>query len=57
MYRKTIRSSFDFGPAVNAPFLTIESCVPFCQLWNRNGPLETSIEFDQSLLKSWPATL
>ena len=53
----TIRSIFACAAALKAGFLTIVSCVPFCQLWNLNGPLEMSIEFDQSLLKSCPATL
>src|SRR5919109_4946486 len=53
----TTRSSFAFGPDAYAVFLTSVSCVPFCQLWNLYGPLETSIESFQSLLKSCPATL
>ncbi len=52
MYLKTMRSTLAFWPAVNAGFLRIVSCVPFCQLPNLNGPLEMSIESDHSLLKS-----
>src|ERR671919_483897 len=35
-----MRSSLACGPARYAPFFTIESCVPFCQLWNLNGPVK-----------------
>src|SRR5919109_2788230 len=53
----TTRSSFAFGPDAYAAFFTRVSCVPFCQLWNLNGPLAMSIESLQSLLKSCPTTL
>ena len=45
------------GTGLEGAFFTIVSCVPFCQLSNLKGPLEMSIESDQNLLKSWPATL
>src|SRR5262245_60541472 len=57
MYRKTTRSSLAFGPAANAVFFCITSCVPRCQLTNLNGPLATSREFRQRSLKFCPATL
>src|SRR5512134_2054518 len=51
MYRKTTRSTFAFGPAVNWAFRTSTICVPFCQLCHLNGPLATSIELRHRSLK------
>ena len=36
-------------------FFTTVICVPFCQLWNFQGPLETGIESSHSLFASLPA--
>ena len=53
MKRNTTRSSF-IGAIVNFGFFTTVICVPFCQLWNFQGPLETGIESSHSLFASLP---
>src|SRR5262249_3104058 len=55
MYRKTTLSSLAAGPALYAVFFTSVSWVPFCQLWNLNGPDEIGTELSQMWLKSLPA--